>query len=108
MSLQCAALVVVSVLLVVDQLSGPHADSRGYGVIAVAIFAALCAAALAVALWRRRTLAKTPTVLWNALAVLVGFSLAGGGAQRLGAVVLGVGIVGVLAGVVLPRSDLRR
>lgn len=61
---------------------------------------------LAFFLLRRRSLAKTPTLLWNAMLIPVGVNLVGGGAPGYGYAVVAVAAVTFLAALSLPRYDL--
>ncbi|TWP35122.1 hypothetical protein [Leekyejoonella antrihumi] len=108
MAAQTVLLVLLTGWLAADQLAGHTGagDGRGIGVIVVALCCAVAAGALAWALLTRRTLAKTPTLLWHVMLLLIGLSLTTSGAGALGVVLLVVAVLGFLAGLRLPKLDL--
>lgn len=69
---------------------------------------AVGALGIGLALWRGAAAARTPTVLWNVFAVLVGTTLARGGAQPLGIAAIVLGLVTLGMGLVAPLDNGRR
>jgi len=105
---QGVLLVLLTVWLIVDQLTGRTSDTdgRGVGVIVVALCCAVGAGALAWFLWQHKSLAKTPTLLWNGILLLVGLSLSTAGAPVLGIGIMIVAVIGFLVGLRVPRMEL--
>lgn len=79
--------------------------SRALTEAAVLLVLAVGVGTLSLNLVRRKSLAKTPTVLWNALLVPVSFSLMSGGASTFGVATLAVAVVTFVAALTLPRFD---
>lgn len=61
---------------------------------------------LALNLLRHKSLAKTPTLLWNAILFLLSFSLIQGGAPLVGAATIVVSVVTFIAALLVPRFEL--
>ncbi|GAA1552785.1 MULTISPECIES: hypothetical protein [Dermacoccus] len=72
---------------------------------AVLVVLAAGVALLAINLLRHKSLAKTPTLLWNGMLVPVSFSLISGGAKLFGVATLVVAVVSFVAALTLPRFD---
>ncbi len=103
---QGAALVVVTCWLLFDLVAGHATEaSRGLGVVAVAVCAALGAGALSWALMTGRRLARTPTLLWHGLMVLVGLSISSSGAPPIGVAMIVIGVIGFVLGLRVPPAD---
>lgn len=107
LALQTIVLVVFAVALFVLAVSGGsdnagRAATEGGTVLALAV----CSGLLACGFWRERSLARTPSLLWNALAVIVGFTVATNGAPAIGAVVIVIGVVTFAASLRVPSYDL--
>lgn len=62
--------------------------------------------ALVVGLVRAKSLVKTPTLLWNAMLVPIGFSLMDGGAAALGIATVIVAVATFVVALPLPRYDV--
>lgn len=84
---------------------GASTISRALTEAAVLLVLAVGVGLLTLNLLRRKSLAKTPTVLWNGLLVPVAFSLMSGGAKAFGAVTLAVAVVTFFAALSLPRFE---
>lgn len=102
-----AALVVMAILALTSIASGSASSSTRAATEAVMLLVlAACVAVVVVGLLRQRSLAKTPTLLWNGMLVPIGLALYDGGATSLG---IGTVVVAVLTFVValfLPRYDV--
>lgn len=107
LAVQTAVLLVLAGLLVVSGAIG-GTDNAGRsiteGVTVLAL--AVCSGFLAVGFERRRSVARTPSLLWNALVVIVGITLATSGAPVIGVVVAAVGAITFLASLRVPRYEL--
>lgn len=68
-------------------------SARSWSFAATLVVLAGCVAALAWFLWQRRTAARTPTLLWNALLVPIGFTVGDGGAPWMGWLIVGWAVV---------------
>lgn len=104
---QGVALAILAVVLLIRTAVDGGSDigrSVTFDVL-VLVFAA-GALAIGVALWRGAPAARTPTVLWNLFAVLVGTSLLRGGAPALGTVALVLGVLALAAGLAAPLDDV--
>ena len=107
LAVQTAVLLVLAGLLVVSGAIGGtgnagRAITEGFTVLALAA----CSGFLAVGFERRRSAARTPSLLWNALVVIVGITLATSGAPVIGVVAAAVGAATFLASLRVPRYDL--
>ncbi len=103
---QGVALLGVTCWLLFDLIAGRTDDaSRGLGVVAVALCAALAAGALSWALMTGRRLARTPSLLWHGLMVLVGLSISTSGAPPVGVAMIAIGVVGFVLGLRVPPAD---
>lgn len=107
LALQTIALVVFAGALFVIAVSGGSDDAgraatEGATVLALAV----CSGLLAGGFWRERSLARTPSLLWNVLGVIVGFTLATNGAPAVGVLVIAVGVVTFVASLRVPSYDL--
>lgn len=107
LAVQTAVLVVFAVVLVVVAISGSSDDAgraatEGGTVLALAV----CSGLLSWGFWRERSLARTPSLLWNALAVIVGITVATSGAPLPGVLVILVGAITFLATLRVPTYDL--
>ncbi|AKU16253.1 hypothetical protein [Luteipulveratus mongoliensis] len=107
MAAQAAALVVLVVIALAQVITG-HADgvTQALTEAALVLVFAACAAALAWALLHGKAVARTPTLVWNALLLPVGASMVSGGATVVGVVVLVCAIATLLAALLVPRADL--
>lgn len=106
MGLQTAVLVIVVVVLCSDAIGGGTDDTgRALTEAATVLALAVCGGLLALGLWRQRSVTKTPSLMWNGLGVLTGFSLARNGAPLLGSAVMVLTVVGFLAALGVPRYD---
>ncbi|MDE9367747.1 hypothetical protein PZ938_19185 [Luteipulveratus sp. YIM 133132] len=97
------ALVVVSLVQVVS--GGTDDVAQALTEAALVLVFAAGAAVLALALYRGKAPARTPTLVWNALLVPVGFSLMGGGAPAVGLAVLLVAAATIIAALLIPRAE---
>lgn len=107
LGLQTLALVILAVVLGVTGATGAtdnggRAVTEGVTVLALAA----CSGLLAFGFWRERSVARTPALLWNALGVVVGITIATSGAPLVGAVVIVVAAVTFAAGLRVPRYEL--
>lgn len=84
---------------------GASTTTRALTEAAVLVVLAIGVGLLSFNLLRRKSLAKTPTILWNGLLVPVAFSLMNGGAKLLGIATLVVAAVTFFAALTLPRFD---
>jgi hypothetical protein len=105
--LQTIVLVILAVTLVVTGAAGStdnggRAVTEGFTVLALAA----CSALLALGFWRQRSVARTPSLLWNALAVIVGITVATSGAPLIGIVVIVVGAVTFAMSLRVPHYEL--
>ncbi|RNI23212.1 hypothetical protein EFY87_07190 [Flexivirga caeni] len=107
MALQTVVLVVLAGSLVVTGVSG-HTDDGGRALTEAATVLALaaCSALLALGFWRGRSVARTPSLLWNALLVIVGITVATSGAPAIGVLVAVVGVISFAATLRVPRYEL--
>ncbi len=107
LALQTLVLVVLAVVLLVESVSG-GTDSGGRAATegATVLALAACCGLLAWGFWRERSLARTPSLLWNALAVIVGFTVATNGAPAIGVVVIVVAVATFVATLRVPTYDL--
>lgn len=106
MAAQALALVALTILLLVHVLDGSTENGLQGVTEAVLVLAfAACAAGLAVALHRGRALAKTPTLVWNALLLPVSFSMISAGQHLIGFTVLAFAGVTFVAALTLPRPS---
>lgn len=107
LALQTAVLVVLTVALVVTGISGSTDDTgRALTEAGTVLALAVCSGLLALGFWRHRSVARTPSLLWNALGVIVGITLATSGAPLIGALVIVVGAVTFAASLRVPRYEL--
>lgn len=107
LALQTVVLVVLAVALVVTGATGATDDggraiTEGLTVLALAV----CSGFLALGFWRQRSVARTPSLLWNALAVIVGITVATSGAPFIGTVVIVVGAISFVATLRVPVFEL--
>lgn len=101
------ALLIMATMSGVSAATGSaSATTRAVTEAVMLVVLAIGVGLLAVNLWRRRSLAKTPTLLWHALLVPVGFSLVTGGAQVLGILTLVVAVATFVVTLRLPRYEL--
>lgn len=94
LALQAVVLAVLAVVLLAESVSGGtnnggRAATEGATVLALAA----CCGLLAWGFWRERGLARTPALLWSALAVIVGFTVATSGAPVIGVLVVVAGLL---------------
>lgn len=106
-ALQTLVLVIFAVVLLIESVAGgtdngARAATEGATVLALAA----CCGLLAWGFWRERSLARTPSLLWNALAVIVGFTVATNGAPAIGVVVIVVAVATFVATLRVPSYDL--
>jgi hypothetical protein len=106
-ALQTLVLVILAVVLLVESVSGGtdnggRAATEGATVLALAA----CCGLLAWGFWRERSLARTPSLLWNALGVIVGFTVATNGAPAIGVVVIVAALATFVAALRVPTYDL--
>lgn len=71
----------------------------------VLVLLGLGVAALAWNLFRLKSLAKTPTLLWNGMLVPVAFNLIGGGAKGFGYTTLAVAVLTFITALLIPRYE---
>lgn len=103
---QGVALLVLTGWLAVDLLTGRAEDvGRGLGVVVIALCGAVAAGALAWALSVGKRLARTPTMLWHGLLVLVGISVTGSGEPVTGVVLIVVGVIGCVLALRVPAAE---
>lgn len=107
LALQTLVLVILAVVLLVQSVSGgtdngARAATEGATVLALAA----CSGLLTWGFWRERSLARTPSLLWNALLVIVGFTVATSGAPAIGVVVIVAGVLTFGATLRVPSYDL--
>lgn len=107
LALQTLTLVILAGVLVVTGATGStdnggRAVTEGVTVLALAA----CSGVLAFGFWRRRSVARTPSLLWNALAIIVGITVATSGAPLVGIVVAVIGVVTFVASLRVPRYEL--
>lgn len=101
------ALLVMATMSGVSAVTGSaSATTRAVTEAVMLIVLAVGVGLLSVNLLRRRSLAKTPTLLWHALLVPVGFSLMTGGAKVLGILTLVVAVATFVVTLRLPRYEL--
>ncbi|KNX37703.1 hypothetical protein [Luteipulveratus halotolerans] len=104
---QAVVLAVLVVISLVQVINGSADDvTQALTEAALVLVFAGCAAALALALHRGKGLARTPTLVWNALLIPVGVSMLGGGAVAIGLAVLLWAVATIAAAVMMPRPDL--
>lgn len=107
LALQTVVLVVLAIVLLVESVSGgtdngARAATEGATVLALAV----CCGLMTLGFWRERSLARTPSLLWNALGVIVGFTLATNGAPTVGVVVIIAALATFVATLRVPSYDL--
>ncbi|WP_446665421.1 hypothetical protein [Flexivirga sp. B27] len=107
LALQTLVLVIFAVALFVLALRGGSDDAgraatEGGTVLALAV----CSGLLVWGFWRERSLARTPALLWNVLAVIVGFTVATNGGPAIGVLVILIGAVTFAATLRVPSYDL--
>ncbi|MBB2890772.1 hypothetical protein [Flexivirga oryzae] len=107
LALQTLVLVVLAAALVVAGTTG-GTDDTGRSVTegATVLALAVCSGLLALGFWRHRSVARTPSLLWNALAVIVGITVATSGAPWIGVLVVVVGVASFVASLRVPRYEL--
>lgn len=107
LALQTAVLLILSGLLIVSGLIG-STDSTGRAVTEGVTVLALagCSGVTAYGFERHRSAARTPSLVWNALVVIVGITLATSGAPAIGVVVAAVGVVTFVASLRVPHYEL--
>jgi len=107
LALQTVVLVALAVALVVTGTTGSTDDTgRALTEAATVLALAVCSGLLALGFWRHRSVVRTPSLLWNALAVLIGITLATSGAPWIGVLVVVVGAVTFVASLRVPRYEL--
>ena len=107
LALQTVVLVVLTVALVVTGTSGGTDDTgRALTEAGTVLALAVCSGLLSLGFWRHRSIARTPSLLWNALGVIVGITLATSGAPLIGVAVIAVAAVTFVAGLRVPRYEL--
>lgn len=102
--------VVIGVLAVALVITGATGDSSG-GVRAVTegitvLLLTTCSGLVAFGFWRERSVARTPSLVWNALTAIVGFSMVTAGALAAGAAVAVIAVVTFAVTLVLPCYEL--
>lgn len=103
-ALEVAGLVVMAVLSLTGIATGRASTTTRAATEAVMLLVLAAAVALVVVgLWRRRSVAKTPALLWNGMLIPVAFSLFDGGAHLVGAATGVIAAVSFAAALVLPR-----
>ena len=107
LALQTVVLMVLAVVLLIESVSGgtnngARAATEGATVLALAA----CCALLAWGFWRERSLARTPSLLWNGLAAIVGFTVATNGALLVGVLVIVAAVATFVATLRVPSYDL--
>lgn len=96
---QGAALAILGVVLLIRTVIDGGSDvGRSVTFDVLLLVFAAGASAIGLALWRAAPAARTPTVLWNLFAVLVGTSLARGGAPALGVAALTLSVLTLAMG----------
>ncbi len=97
-ALQAAALLGICVFYAVGLVRG-ESDSPARAAMSIVLIAVFVVglAALSAGWWRGAAWPSTPTVVWNALLLPVAWGLFQGGQGPVGAVVLAVALVGILA-----------
>lgn len=104
--LAALAMLVMAAMSAYGVINGDASTTtRALTEAAVLVVLAAGVALLAVNLLRHKSLAKTPTLLWNGMLVPVSFSLMSGGAKLLGTATLVVAVVTFVAALTLPRFD---
>lgn len=107
LALQTLVLAVLAVALLVTGVTG-HTDNgaraatEGLTVVALAV----CSGLLTAGFWKQRSVARTPSLVWNAMAVIAGITLATSGAPAVGALVIAVGVLSFGASLRVPAYDL--
>ncbi|MBC9956687.1 hypothetical protein [Yimella sp. cx-51] len=79
-------------------------SARSWSFAATLIVLAACTAVLAFLLSQRRAAARTPTLLWNALLVPIGFSVGDGGAPWVGWLIIGLAAATFVATLLVPTE----
>lgn len=107
LALQTVVLVVFAVALFVIAIGGGsdnagRAATEGATVLALAV----CSGLLTWGFWRERSLARTPSLLWNVLVVIVGFTLTTNGAPAPGILVIVIGVLTFVASLRVPSYEL--
>lgn len=93
-------------LIVVGATGGSDSGARAITEGITVLVLAACGGLLAYGFARRRSIARTPTLVWNLLAALVGVSLWSGGAHAVGAITVAVAVVTFVSSLGVPRYDL--
>lgn len=102
-----AALVVMSILAFASIASGSASSTTRAATEGIMLLVlAVCVAVVVVGLVRRRSLAKTPTLLWNGMLVPIGLALFDGGAKAVGIGTMVVAVLTFAVALVLPRYDV--
>lgn len=106
-AISAAAILVMAVMSVVSAVTGSASTTtRALTEAAMLVVLGGAVLALVVGLVRAKSLAKTPTLLWNAMLVPIGFSLMDGGAAALGIATVIVAVVTFVVALPLPRYDV--
>lgn len=106
MGAQAAVLLVMAVLLALTAVSGDASDvTRAWTESALVLVFSGLVAVCAVGIWRGRGVARTPSILWNALLLPVAFSMISGGSWAIGGLVLLVAVTTIVLTLRLPRVD---
>lgn len=106
-AVSAVALLVMAVLSVVSAVSGSASTTtRALTEAAMLVVLGLGVGGLVVALVRQRSLAKTPTLLWNGMLVPIGLSLFDGGAEVLGAGAVVVAVLTFVVTLLIPRYEV--
>lgn len=92
MALQAIGLIGVAIWSGLD-----GASARAWSFAATLIVLATCVAVLAALLVRGRAVARTPTMLWNALLLPAGFTVGDGGAPGVGWLIIGLAVATFVA-----------
>ncbi|MFC6707818.1 hypothetical protein [Flexivirga alba] len=107
LAVQTLVLVVLAVVLLVESVAGAtDSGARAATEGATVLVLAACCGLLAWGFWRERSLARTPSLLWNVLAVIVGFTVATSGAPVIGVLVIVAGVLTFVATLRVPTYDL--
>lgn len=88
MGAQAVGLVAVGIWSGID-----GGTARAWSFAATLVVLAGCVGALAWLLAQRRAIARTPTMLWNALLIPAGFTVGDGGAPWMGWLIVGLAVV---------------
>lgn len=106
LALQTVVLVILAVVLLIESVSGADNGARAATEGATVLTLAACCALLAWGFWRERSLARTPSLLWNGLAAIVGFTVATNGAPLIGVLVIVAAVATFVATLRVPSYDL--